>query len=232
LTDPAAREHVARGWGIKPEELPQPGYSAEEIMEAIHRGEIKGLLSICFNPLVSLPDANFTREALSKLEFFAVIDFFLSETAHHADVVLAGSLHEEEDGLGCSAEGRVIHWQKSVDPPANARRDSEIIIDLAHRLGRVEFFPFTNPADILEELRVASHGGVADYYGITYERVDQNKGIFWPCPSLDHLGTPILFTNRNFTRTTGKHISTSPSGVRAGTLSAMTFPSSSQPVAS
>jgi assimilatory nitrate reductase catalytic subunit len=198
LTDPAAREYVAGVWGIRPDELPQPGYSAEEIMEAIHRGEIKGLLSICFNPLVSLPDANFTREALSKLEWFGVIDFFLSETAHHADVVLAGSLHEEEDGLGCSAEGRVIHWQKSVDPPANARRDSQIIVDLAHRLGRGQFFPFRTPAEILEEMRVASRGGVADYYGITYERVDEQKGIFWPCPSLDHPGTPILFADRKF----------------------------------
>ncbi len=198
LADPAAREYVARVWGITPEELPQPGYSAQEIMEAIHRGEIKGLLSACFNPLVSLPDANFTREALSKLEFFGVIDFFLSESAHHADVVLAGSLQEEEDGLGCSAEGRVIHWQRSVDPPGQARRDSDIIVDLAHRLGRGQFFPFKTPADILEELRVASRGGVADYYGITYKRVDEQKGIFWPCPSLDHPGTPLLFADRKF----------------------------------
>ena len=198
LADPAAREYVAGVWGIRPEELPQPGYSAEEIMEAIHRGEIKGLLSLCFNPLVSLPDANYTREALSKLEFLGIVDFFLSETAHHADVVLAGSLHEEEDGLGCSAEGRVIHWQKSVDPPGDARCDSEIIIDLAKRLGRGQYFSFKNPADILEELRVASRGGVADYYGITYERVDQEMGIFWPCPSLDHPGTPRLFADRIF----------------------------------
>ena len=134
----------------------RPGYSAVEIMEAIHRGEIKALLSICFNPLVSLPDANFTREALSKLEFFGVIDFFLSETAHHADVVLAGSLQEEEEGLGCSAEGRVIHWQKSVDPPGDARCDSAIIVDLARRLGKAEFFRSKSPAEILEELREAS----------------------------------------------------------------------------
>ena len=102
LADPAAREYVAGVWGIRPEDLPQPGYSAQEIMNAIHAGEIKGLLSMCFNPLVSLPDANFTREALSKLEYFGVVDFFMSETAHHADVVLAGSLHEEEDGLGAA----------------------------------------------------------------------------------------------------------------------------------
>ena len=204
LADPAAREYVAGVWGIKPEELPQPGYSAQEIMNAIHKGEIKGLLSMCFNPLVSLPDANFTREALSKLEYFGVIDFFMSETAHHADVVLAGSLHEEEDGLGCSAEGRVIHWQKSIDPPGDARTDSDIIIDLAHRLGRGQFFPFKNPADIFEELRVASRGGIADYYGITYERIDKEKGIFWPCPSLDHPGTPRLFADRNFYTHDGK----------------------------
>src|SRR5207248_8291894 len=95
LLDPKARAHVAAVWGISPDELPQPGYSAQEIMNAIHSGEIKGLFSICFNPAVSLPNAEFTREALEKLEFFAVCDFFLSETARYADVVLAGSLQEE-----------------------------------------------------------------------------------------------------------------------------------------
>ena len=98
-----------------------PATRAVEIMNAIHSGEIKGLLSICFNPLVSLPDANFTREALEKLEFFGVIDFFLSETAAHADVVLAGSLQEEEEGVTANVEARVIHIQKAVDPPGNAR---------------------------------------------------------------------------------------------------------------
>jgi len=198
LTDPAAREHVARVWKIRPEDLPQPGYSAEEIMEAIHRGEIKALLSLCLNPLVSLPDANYTREALSRLEFFGIVDFFLSETAHHADVVLAGSLHEEENGIGCSAEGRVIHWQNSVDPPGDARRDSDIIVDLAHRLGKGEFFPFKEPADILEELREASRGGVADYYDITYQKIDEMKGVFWPCPAVEHPGTPRLFEDMKF----------------------------------
>ena len=90
IHDPAAREHVARVWGIEPGDLPQAGYSAQEIMNAIHEGEIKALLSACFNPVVSLPNADYTREALDRLEFFGVIDFFLSETARHADVVLGG----------------------------------------------------------------------------------------------------------------------------------------------
>ena len=204
LSDPAAREYVAGVWGIAPDELPAPGYSAVEIMNAIHRGEIKGLLSICFNPLVSLPDANFTREALERLEFFGVIDFFLSETAMHADVVLAGSLQEEEEGVTANVEARVIHIQKAVEPPANARRDSEIICDLARRLGRERYFPFREPREIFDELRLASRGGIADYYGITYERIDREKGVFWPCPSSDHPGTPRLFENGKFFHADGK----------------------------
>ncbi len=204
LTDPAARQHVAGVWGISPDDLPAPGYTAVEIMNAIHSGEIKGLLSICFNPMVSLPEANFTREALEKLEFFGVIDFFLSETAAYADVVLAGSLQEEEEGVTANVEARVIHIQKAVDPPGNARRDSEIICDLARRLGRGEYFPFREPREIFEELRRASQGGIADYYGITYEKIDQQKGVFWPCPSLDHPGTPRLFEDGRFFHPDGK----------------------------
>lgn len=192
LTDPAAREHVAKVWGISPDELPQPGYSAQEVMNAIHSGEIKALLCTCFNPVVSLPDSNFTREALDKLEFFGVIDFFLSETAQHADVVLAGSLQEEEEGVTCSGEGRVIHIQKATDPPGNARPDSEILCDLAHRLGKGRYFQFKSTREIFDELREASRGGVADYYGITYEKIDRQHGVFWPCPSEDHPGTPRL----------------------------------------
>ncbi len=93
------------------------------------------MLSICFNPLVSLPQAGYTREALNRLEFFGVIDFFLSETAQHADVVLPGSLQEEEEGVTCNTEGRVIHIQKAVDPPGDARTDSWIICELAAPLG-------------------------------------------------------------------------------------------------
>ena len=124
------------------ERCPGPGLSAPEIMEAIHRGEIKALFSMCFNPLVSLPDANFTREALSKLEFFGVIDFFLSETAHHADLVFCGSMHEEDEGVVCSAEGRVQKINKAVDPPGDAKSDALIICDLAKRLGKGQYFDY------------------------------------------------------------------------------------------
>ena len=123
------------------------------------------------------------------LEFFGVIDFFLSETAHHADVVLAGSLHEEEDGLGCSAEGRVITWQSSWIRPANARRDSghHCRSGTAPRQSSSSF-PSKNRARSSKNCAQASRGGVADYYGITYEKIERDEGVFWPCPTLDHPG--------------------------------------------
>jgi assimilatory nitrate reductase catalytic subunit len=204
IDDPEARAYVGGVWGVPPESLPPSGYSAVEIFEAIHRGEIRGLLSICFNPLVSLPDADYVREALNKLEFFGIIDFFLSETAHHADVVLAGSLQEEEEGIVCSGEGRVIKINKAVEPPGNARADSEIIVDLAKRLGKGEFFPFSNTREIFEELRVASKGGTADYSGITWERLEDEMGLFWPVPSEGHPGTPRFFESGKFKHPDGK----------------------------
>jgi len=204
IDDPAARAHVAKVWGISPEEIPQAGLSAQEIMNAIHAGQIKALFSMCFNPMVSLPNSDFTREALDKLEFFGVVDFFLSETAHHADVVLAGSLQEEDEGVVANVEGRVIHIQKAVNPPGNARVDWEIYCDLARRLGKEKFFPYHSSREIFDELREASRGGHADYYGITYEKIDRQLGVFWPCPSLDHPGTPRLFEDLKSMHADGK----------------------------
>jgi assimilatory nitrate reductase catalytic subunit len=90
----------------------------------IQRGEIRGLLSLCFNPLVSLPDAAYTRAALERLDLFATIDFFLSETAQHADLVLPGSL-QEEDGTSPAKGTGAAHCAASRRQ--EARRDWEII---------------------------------------------------------------------------------------------------------
>ncbi len=205
ITNPEHRQYIAKVWGIEEKDLPGKGLSAQEIMDAIHEGKIKGLLSICFNPLVSLPDANFTREALEKLEFYANIDFFMSETARYADIILPGSLHEEDEGTSTSAEGRVIRIQKAVNPPGEAKVDWEILLEIARRLEKGKYFDhFQKPEDMFNELRVASKGGTADYYGITYEKIEKNMGVFWPCPELDHPGTPRLFENGKFYFPDGK----------------------------
>jgi assimilatory nitrate reductase catalytic subunit len=193
LANPEHRAHVAKVWGVAPEELPPPGVDAYEMMRKIDAGEIRGLLSICFNPAVSLPDNAFVRRALDKLEFYAAIDFFLNDSARSADVVLPGSLHEEDEGIVTTAEGRVIKINKAIACPGEAREDWRIIQDIARALDRPRGFTFSSARDILDELRAASKGGVADYSGITYERLEKEMGIFWPCPSEDHPGTPRLF---------------------------------------
>jgi assimilatory nitrate reductase catalytic subunit len=198
ITNPEHRKYIADVWGIPESEMPGKGHTAQEIMNMIQAGEIKALISICFNPVVSLPDSNFTRDALSKLEHYTAIDFFLNETAYHADIVLAGSLHEEEEGTSTSAEGRVIRIRKAVDPPGKAKADTEIICEIARRMGRGKYFEYENSEDLFNELRVASHGGTADYYGITYERVEKEYGVFWPCPEIGHPGTPRLFEDLKF----------------------------------
>ncbi len=193
ISSPEHRAYISEVWGIDEKELPGAGVDAYEIFRKIERGEIKGLLSLCFNPVVSLPDNAFVKRMLDKLEFYGVIDFFLNESAHHADIVLPGSLHEEDEGIVTQIEGRVIKINKAIDPPGEAKQDWRIIQDLAKALGRERGFTFTEPREILDELRVASKGGVADYSGITYEKVEAQGGVFWPCPSDEHIGTPRLF---------------------------------------
>lgn len=198
IRDPQHREYIASVWGCDESEIPGAGVPALSIIEQIHEGRIKGLLSICFNPLVSSPDANFTREALDRLEFYSVIDFFVSESARHADVFLAGSLHEEDEGTSTSGEGRIIKINAVVEPPGEARLDWKILVDLAERLGRGRYFPYTTSKEIFEELRIASKGGTADYYGATWERIEDEMGLFWPVPEIGHPGTPRLYEGGKF----------------------------------
>lgn len=202
ITNPEHRQYIAGVWGVDEPSIPGPGVDAYELFRKIDAGEIKGLISICFNPKISLPDNQFIARALDKLEFYVAIDFFLNDSARHADLILPGSLQEEDEGTVTQVEGRVIKINKAVDPPGEARADWQIIQDLAAALGRPHGFTFEGPRGIFEELRVASKGGVADYSGITWEKVEQQMGVFWPCydhdprtgrPMSDHPGTPRLF---------------------------------------
>ena len=90
-------------------------------------------------------------------------------------------------------EGRVIHRKQAAPRPEGVGTDAQIVTALAARLGAGKYFPTDEPAEIFEELRRASAGGIADYSGITYDRIDLENGVFWPCPSEDHPGTPRMF---------------------------------------
>ena len=203
ISNPEHRKYIASVWGVPEESIPQKGLSAIPLVEAIHDGKIKGLISICFNPAVSLPDGNYVREALGKLEFYVNIDFFLSETARYADIVLAGSLMEEDEGTTTSTEGRVIRHRQAVPPPEGARQDWAIINEIASRLGYADKFN-SAPREIFEELRIASKGGVSDYSGMTWDAIEKDYGLFWPCPEIGHPGTPRLYEGGKFGHPDGK----------------------------
>lgn len=193
---PEERQQIADFWGIPEDELPWEGAAATEMIHLMAEGEIRSCLVLCSNLMVSLPDITVVQRALEKLDPLIVIDFFMSETAELADVVLPGSVWCEDEGTTTNLEGRVVKINPAAAPPGEARNDWTILSELARRLGRGQFFPYTSAREIWDELREASRGTVADYYGITWERIEAEQGVFWPCPSLDHPGSPRLFTER------------------------------------
>ncbi|GAB2979313.1 molybdopterin oxidoreductase family protein [Nocardioides montaniterrae] len=196
IDDPAARAHVARVWGVEPETLPGKGLSAYELLDSLGSGGgAKALLVHASNIVVSAPNAVHVTERLESLDLLVVADIVMSETAALADVVLPVTQWAEETGTMTNLEGRVILRQAAVTPPEGVQSDLFVIDGLARRLGSPIAFS-QEPEEIFAELGAASSGGKADYAGITYDRIRDESGVFWPCPSPDHPGTPRLFADR------------------------------------
>jgi assimilatory nitrate reductase catalytic subunit len=197
IDDPDARRHVAAVWGVPESEIPGPGKSAYELLNSLGQdGGVRALFVLGSNVAVSAPDSLHVHDRLKALDFLVVSDFFLSETAELADVVLPAAQWAEEEGTMTNLEGRVIRRHRAFDPPASVRTDLDVLCALADRLGKRRFFDFTGPEAVFDELREASRGGVADYSGITYARIEAEGGVFWPCPDPGHPGTPRLFADR------------------------------------
>lgn len=197
------RAYIAKVWGINKDELPRKGVSAFEMLKKIDEGEIKGMLLLCSNPVVSNPNANFVKVALKKLKFLVAVDLFVSETAKLADLILPASSYLEDEGTMTNLEGRVTLREASRPCPGEVKHDWQIICEIAKVLGKEKYFSYTKAEDIFNELRIASRGGIADYYGITYERIRQEQGILWPCPEVEHKGTERIF-EESFAHPDGK----------------------------
>ena len=195
IDDPAARDHVAAVWGVDPASLPGRGRSAYELLEGLGTDDgAKALLVLGSNIVVSAPNATRITERLEALDLLVVCDIVMSETAALADVVLPITQWAEETGTMTTLEGRVILRQQAVTPPAGVRSDLDVIAGLAERLGSPVPFS-TEPEEVFAELGRASAGGKADYAGITYGRIREEQGVFWPCPAPAHPGTPRLFAD-------------------------------------
>ena len=197
IADPEHRAAVAAVWGVDADSLPGPGKSAYELLNALGPdGGIRALLVVGSNVVVASPNAGHIDENIRKLDLLVVCDAFLNETSGLAHVVLPTLQWAEEDGTTTNLEGRVILRRRSVLPPDGPRSDLEILCALARRLGVEELFRYSGAEEVFDELRRATAGARADYSGITYAKIDRQDGVFWPCPDLDHPGTPRLFADR------------------------------------
>ena len=193
----AHREHVAKVWGVDPARLPRKGRSAYEMLDSLGRpGGVRSLMVMGSNVAVASPHAGNVVDRLKSLDFLAVCDPFLNDTAELADVVLPVTQWAEEDGTMTNLEGRVIRRRRVQEPPDGVLSDLDVMRELADRLGEGDKFAFATSEEVFDEFRRATAGGIADYAGITYDRIDAEDGVFWPCPTEDHPGTPRLFADR------------------------------------
>lgn len=205
ITNPKHVEEVCSVWGIKPEEMPQPGVSAYEMFELMQDKTIRGLYLLCSNPAVSAPNLNFVRSALKNLDFMVCSDMYLSESAEFADVVLPSVTWSEDEGTVTNLEGRIIKINKAQEPVGESKPDWLIQVELAERLGRGQYFGHLKTArDVADEFRLASKGGYADYFGATWEKIDKQDGVFWPCRDEADPGTPHMFLDHKFYHADGR----------------------------
>ncbi len=181
------RSKFEQAWSTK---LPEnPGKTALEMLTSAKEGELKGLLIVGENPMMSFPDQSRVRKALESLDFLAVIDIFPTETTELADVVLPAASFAEKNGTFTSTERRIQGVHQAADPPGEARPEWEVVCEILRRLNVPA--DYASPAEVMDE--IASLTPI--YGGISYERLGQ-KGLQWPCPSSDHPGTEILHTEK------------------------------------
>jgi formate dehydrogenase major subunit len=190
----AVRRKFEQAWGVALDS--KRGLTVVEIMKGALEGRIKGMFMMGENPFLSDPNVNKVRKALASLEFLAVQDIFLTETAEFADVILPATSFFEKEGTYTNTDRRVQIGRKVLEPPGEARPDWRVICDIGSRMG----YPmrYRGPEEVFDELRALT----PDYAGLTYARLG-TEGMLWPCPSEDHPGTSVLF-DRDFPRGRGK----------------------------
>lgn len=166
---------------------PKPGLTVVEIMDATHAGVIKGMYIMGENPAMSDPDVDHARLALAELECLVVQDIFLTETAYLADVVLPASAFPEKTGTFTNTDRIVQLGRKAVKSPGEAQEDLWIIEQMAQRLGLD--WKYHSAKDVFNEMRLA----MPSIAGITWERLEQQGGVTYPCEQEGDPGDPVVF---------------------------------------
>ena len=211
VTDPEIRAKFEAAWGVSLP--PVPGLTTTEMVDGILTGQVKGWYVMGENPLMSEPNLAHAHHAVEQLEFFVAQDIFFNETHVYADVILPAASFAEKDGTFTNSDRRVQRVRRAIPPPGQARADWEIIADLArrtitldggrktndeeagHRAPPSSFilhpWSYPDPSAIWDEMRSVT----PDFAGISYDRLEREGGVHWPCPAPEHPGTPFLFAD-------------------------------------
>ena len=200
VDDPAARDRMAAAWGVARETLStQPGLTVVEVMHAILADQVKGMLILGENPAMSDPDADHAREALAHLQMLVVQDIFLTETACLADVVLPASAFAEKTGSFTNTDRTVQIGRRAIGLPGQARQDLWIVTALAAQLGLDWQAYGATPTDcdaaaaaVFTEMR----GVMPSIAGISWDRLQRDDAVTYPCSHDGDPGQPVVFTDR------------------------------------
>ena len=186
VSDAEARDlfrHIWRGTEIEE----KPGLTVVEIIDAIYRGEIRGMYIMGENPAMSDPDVEHARAALAKLKHLVVQDVFLTETACFADVILPASAWPEKTGTVTNTNRQVQMGRKAIEPPGEAREDWRIIVDMANRLGLD--WDYDHPREVFAEMKMS----MRSLHHITWKRLEAENSVIYPCLGPDDPGQPVVF---------------------------------------
>jgi formate dehydrogenase major subunit len=190
-----ARGRFEKLWGVALD--PNPGLTVVEVIHEILAGTLRGMYIMGENPAMSDPDANHAREALAKLDCLVMQEIFLTETCYHADVILPATAWPEKDGTVTNTDRMVQIGRKALEAPGEAKPDLWIIQEIAQRLGCD--WHYSRPADVFNEMRRA----MPSIAGITWERLEAESSVTYPCEHEGDPGEPVVFTD-HFPTPTGR----------------------------
>jgi formate dehydrogenase major subunit len=193
VDNPAAKEKFEKLWGMALDS--QPGLTVVEIMHAITEGKVRGMYIMGENPAMSDPDANHAREALAALDHLVVQDIFLTETAYLADVILPASAFPEKTGTFTNTDRLVQLGRQAIDPPGEAKQDLWIIQQIAKRMGLD--WNYAHVSEVFDEMR----NSMPSIAGITWERMQRDHAVTYPCEKEGDAGQPVVFTEQFPTQT-------------------------------
>ena len=186
VDNPEALARFEKLWGTRLD--PKPGLTVVEIMNEVLAGRIGGMYIMGENPAMSDPDVHHARQALAKLDWLVVQEIFLTETCYHADVILPATAWPEKDGTVTNTDRMVQIGRKALDAPGEAKPDLWIIQEIARRLGCK--WRYNAPADVFNEMRQAMNS----IAGITWERLEAESCVTYPCEKEGDPGEPVVFT--------------------------------------